>query len=104
MQCYLNQGNYMTSIYRELAPYFRNGRLYIPQRTVAMLANAGLDRQVAQAALSGLDLDRQRDLIATIDRALEDVLETLESDTQEYVVLSSDETRFLLTGKPEAVN
>lgn len=94
----------MTSIYRELAPFFRNGRLYIPQRTIAMLANAGLDRQIAQAALGGLDLDQQRDLIATIDRALENVLATLESDTQEYVVLSSDETRFLLTGRLETVN
>jgi hypothetical protein len=93
----------MSSAYRELAPYFRNGRLYVPQRTLAMLVNAGLDRQIAEVALSGFDLDRQRNEIATVSYALENILATLEADTQEFAVLNSDETRFLLTGKPAAV-
>jgi hypothetical protein len=87
---------------QEYAPYFRNGMLFLPQATVNLLVDAGLDWETGQAALNGLALDDHRTLIAQISRALEEVLGRMEEDTQAFQVLSSGETQFLLTGKPSA--
>jgi ribosomal protein RSM22 (predicted rRNA methylase) len=88
----------MTS--QEFAPYFRNGMLFLPQATVRLLLDVGLDPQIGQAALKGLALDDHKDIITQISRALEEVLGRMEEDTQAFQVLSSGETQFLLTGKP----
>lgn len=93
----------MTDSYKDFAPYFRNGRLYLPQKTIALLTDAGLNTQIASAALNGLDLVDHRDQIAHISQVLESVLATIEENTHEFRALNSTETRFLLTGKPAAV-
>ncbi len=86
--------------YREYAPYFRNGRLYLTEKTVVMLTETGLNKELGRAALEGLALDDHRQQIAQISAAMEQMLEQLEEDTQVFQVLSSNETQFLLTGKP----
>jgi hypothetical protein len=88
------------SQYNEYAPYFRNGLLYLTEKTVTLLTTAGLDKSIGQAALRGLALDDHREQIALISRSLEQVLGQMEEDTQAFQALSSDETQFLLTGKP----
>lgn len=89
--------------YRDYAPYFRNGLLYLPEKTVTMLIDVGLDKAIAQAALQGLALDDHRDQIARISESLEAALAGMEDDTQAYQALSSDEAQFMLTGKPTRV-
>ncbi len=89
----------MTNFSQDFAPFFRNGRLFLPEKTVNLLIDSGLDTQTAQAALNGLDIIEQRELIGRLNRALEMALETLEESTQEFRALNSSETRFLLTGK-----
>jgi hypothetical protein len=86
--------------YRDYAPYFRNGRLYLPEKTVGLLLDVGLNQAIGEAALSGLALDDHRDQIAQISQALEAALAQMEEDTQAYQALSSDEAQFILTGKP----
>jgi hypothetical protein len=86
--------------YKDYAPYFRNGLLYLTEKTVTLLTDAGLDNTIGQAALNGLALDDHRDQIAKISRSLEQALAAMEEDTQGFNILSSDETQFLLTGKP----
>jgi hypothetical protein len=88
---------------RDYAPYFRNGLLYLPEKTVTMLIDVGLDKATAEAALHGLALDDHRELIARINASLEAVLTDIEEDTQAYQALSSDEAQFMLTGKPAGV-
>ncbi len=87
---------------RAFAPYFRNGLLYLPDRTVKLLIEAGLDRDVAQAALRGLALDTERQWIAEINRTLEIMLAEMEEDSQEFRALTTDEAQFILTGRPVA--
>jgi hypothetical protein len=85
--------------YREYAPYFRNGRLYLPEKTVALLIDVGLDKAIGDAALNGLALDDHREQIALISQSLEHALAQMEEDTQAYHALSSGEAQFMLTGK-----
>lgn len=89
----------MTS-YRDYAPYFRNGLLFLPEKTVALLVDVGLDKTVAAAALTGLALDDNREHIAQISKALEQALAQMEEDTQAYYALTSSDAQFMLTGKP----
>jgi hypothetical protein len=89
--------------YREYAPYFRNGRLYLPEKTVALLVDFGLDQGIGEAALHGLALDDHREQIALISQSLEQALAQMEDDTQAYHALSSGEAQFMLTGKPTNV-
>ncbi len=86
----------------DYAPYFRNGLLYLPEATVGLLIEAGLEQELARAALDGLALDDNRDQIARISRVLEAALERMEEDSQPFRALNSDDTRFMLTGKPSA--
>lgn len=89
----------MTESMWDFAPYFRNGLLYLPQRTVDMLVMAGLDATIGQAALHGLALDDHKVEIGQINRALELLLSEMEEDTQAFQTLSSNDTQFMLTGK-----
>lgn len=86
----------------EFAPYFRNGMLFLPARTVDMLVMAGLDATIGRAALHGLALDDHKVEIAQINRVLEYLLSGMEEDTEAFQTLSSDDTYFMLTGKPPA--
>ncbi|MEO8608611.1 MAG: hypothetical protein ABI690_12045 [Chloroflexota bacterium] len=86
--------------YREYAPYFRNGHLYLPEKTIALLVDVGLDKAIGEAALQGLALDDHREQIALISQALEHALAQMEEDTQAYHALTSSEAQFMLTGKP----
>jgi hypothetical protein len=81
------------------APYFRNGMLYLPPSTVEMLIAAGLNHDVARSALNGLALD-DKTRIGEISRAMELMLADMEEDTQAFQTLTSEETQFMLTGKP----
>lgn len=92
----------MQSNSRDYAPYFRNGLLYLPEKTVELLIEAGLERDLAHAALTGLALDDHRDQIGKINHVLEAALAKMEEDSQPFRALSSDDARFLMTGKPSA--
>jgi hypothetical protein len=85
---------------QDYAPFFHDGLLYLPEKTIALLAAAGLDSRTAQAALHGLALDDDRVLIGQISNALEKVLGQVAEHSQAYQALNSRETRFLLTGRP----
>jgi hypothetical protein len=84
----------------EYAPYFREGLLYLPPKTVALLIDAGLCEEAAEAALNGLALDDDRELIGQISNALEKALAELAESSPVYQVLHSQEVEFLLTGRP----
>lgn len=84
----------------DYAPYFRNGLLYLPEKTVDLLIEAGLDKELAQAALKGLALDDHREQIGKINRVLEAALEKMEEDSQPFQALTTDDARFMMTGKP----
>lgn len=88
--------------YNDYAPYFRDGRLFLPEKTVTLLLDAGLDPATAQAAKNGFALDDHRQQIARINAILEGALAQMEEDTQAFRALNSDEARFMLTGKPSA--
>jgi hypothetical protein len=85
--------------YRDYAPYFRNGLLYLPEKTVALLVDVGLDKATGEAALNGLALDDNREQISRISQALEQALGQMEEETGAYQVLASEEAQFMLTGK-----
>lgn len=86
----------------DYAPYFRNGLLYLPEKTVDLLIEAGLEKELAKAALNGLALDDNREQIGKINRVLEAALEKMEEDSQPFQALSTDDARFMMTGKPTA--
>ncbi len=92
----------MRSTASEYAPYFRNGLLFLPEKTVLLLIENGLDKELAQAALNGLALDDNRAQIARINRVLEEALAQMEEDSQPFRALASDESKFMMTGKPPA--
>jgi len=83
------------------APYFHDGRLYLPNRTVELLIQAGLEREVAQAALEGLALDDDHEHIGLISNMLERVMGQIAENSEAFRQLNSSETRFMLTGRRE---
>jgi hypothetical protein len=89
----------MTTDSKEFAPYYRNGLLYLPPKTVVLLVEAGLDKTIGQAALHGLNLNDHRQQIAMISQALEMALAQLEEDSSEFRTLNAPDTQFMLTGK-----
>lgn len=92
----------MPSSSSDYAPYFRNGLLYLPEKTVGLLIEAGLEKELARAALNGLALDDHRDQIGMINRVLEAALEKMEEDSQPFRALTTEDAKFLMTGKPSA--
>ena len=84
----------------DYAPYFTDGKLYIPPKTVELLIQAGLDRNIAQSALDGLALDDDRENIGVISSALENVLEQIAHNTRAFQQLNSTDIHFLFTGRP----
>lgn len=91
----------MTVQFNDYAPYFRNGRLFLPEGTIALLVEAGLDAQIGETARTGLDLGEHRAQIAVISRTLESALERMEEDSREFRALSAGDIQFMLTGKPD---
>jgi hypothetical protein len=84
---------------RDFAPYFMNGLLYVPEKTVEMLISAGLERETGLAALDGLSLD-EKERLAEISHALENLLTRMAHSSEAFQELASDEVSFILTGKP----
>lgn len=83
-------------MYNSYAPYFHNGKLFLPRKTVNLLMRAGLDANLAEQACQGLALDDHYAQIAIISKVLEVVLHRLEIDRSAYEALSSTETLFML--------
>jgi hypothetical protein len=85
---------------QDYAPYFRDGLLFLPPKTVELLVRAGLSADVAQASLNGLTLDDDRPLIGAISDKLVTVLGEIAENSHAYQQLNSQLTYFMLTGKP----
>ncbi len=84
-----------------LAPYFRNGLLYFPARTIQALSEVGLDKKTAHQAELGLSLDDDQSL-EELSCAIDDLLSQIDSTSPFFSALTSDEAYFMLTGKPLA--
>lgn len=85
----------------DYAPFFSDGRLFLPENTLELLISAGLDANIAHAAQNGLALDNDRAMIGQISDLLVRILNHLaETHPEAYEQLSSDTTSFMLTGKP----
>ncbi|MGQ9887967.1 MAG: hypothetical protein ACUVSX_05690 [Aggregatilineales bacterium] len=89
----------MGSEQTRLEPYFRNGLLYLPERTANLLVRAGLDASVGRAAVRGLPLDDAAAL-AALRAAVTTLLAQVEPGDPVHAALASAETRFMLTGLP----
>lgn len=89
----------MSTNIHDYAPFFHNGLLYLPEKTIALLLDAGLDAETAEAARNGLALDDDRALIGEISHTLEQVISQVSEDTQAYKQLNTQEAHFLLTGR-----
>ncbi len=62
----------------ELAPYFKDGALYLPEKAIELLSKSGIDPSVLEAARMGMALDNT-DEIASISKAMEELLSNLSS-------------------------
>ena len=82
-----------------LAPYFRNGLLYFPEKTINALLEVGLDWRVGQRAIHGLSLD-DSDLLAQISFSVDELLSQIDEASPFFHALASDDAYFMLTGKP----
>ena len=61
---------------RELAPYFRDGLLYLPEKAIELLKSVGLSATILEASRNGLALEDGHN-IAEISIAMEQLLERL---------------------------
>lgn len=91
------RGNIMPT---RLEPYFQNGLLYFPQRTIDALVAVGLDWRIGRAAIIGLAPD-DRSALDEIHQAVQIALAALEPGTPLHSALTSDTTWFMLTGLPQ---
>ena len=89
----------MLAEFFSLAPYFRNGLLYFPEKTVRALIEVGLDSQTGYMAQHGLSLDDHRSL-SELSTAIDALLLQIDSTSPFFNALTSDEAYFILTGKP----
>ena len=83
------------------APFFREGLLYLPQKTIELLLDLGLDPKLAKMAQTGLRLDDNRAQIGLISNQLEKALEKLAHQPHIRDQLTSDEARFMLSDMDE---
>lgn len=81
------------------APYFNNGLLYFPERTLQELVAVGLDHQVARRASRGLSLDDNASL-EKLSGAIDTLLAQIDASSPYFEALTSDDAYFMLTGKP----
>jgi len=82
-----------------LAPYFRNGLLFFPEKTIDALMDVGLDSHIGDRAANGLSLDDDESL-SQLNYAIDALLSRVDSSSPFFVALASDEAYFMLTGKP----
>jgi hypothetical protein len=92
----------MTAEMLSLAPYFRNGLLYFPEKTIRALVEVGLDWQTGHRATRGISLDDGESL-AKLTHAIDTLLSQVDYNSPFYNALTSDDAYFMLTGKPLAV-
>ena len=85
--------------FRSLAPYFRNGLLYFPEKTVTALLEVGLDWHVGHRAISGVSLD-EHDCLEQISESIDVLLSHVDVTSPFFDALLSDDAYFMLTGKP----
>ena len=81
----------------DYAPYFREGLLFIPEKTLDLLQKSDLPEEILVIARRGMQLDDDRDTIGIISNRLEYIMEKLEQDTRAYKDLSSESTQFILS-------
>ncbi len=86
----------MYNTIEDYAPFFREGLLFLPPLTVEMLITSGMEQHRAEAALYGLALDDDRELIGQISNTLERVLESLTMGHPAFDQLSTEASRFML--------
>lgn len=79
------------------APFFREGMLYLPAKTIDLLIRDGLDLKKAEDARQGLRLDDDRQLIAEISNQLERILESMSEESTAFQELNTEDTRFMLS-------
>jgi hypothetical protein len=92
----------MTAEMLSLAPYFRNGLLYFPERTIKALIEVGLEWQIGHRATRGISLDDSESLYK-LSHAIDTLLGQVDCDSPFFTALTSDDAYFMLTGKPLAV-
>ena len=86
---------------KDYAPFFREGLLYLPDTTIKLLIESGLEAQVAQLAKRGLRLDDDRSNIGIISNQLEKALAHLSQQSPIHDQLTSQETKFMLSDMDE---
>ena len=89
----------MLAEFFSLAPYFRNGLLYFPEKTVCALVEVGLDSQTGYMAQRGLSLDDYISL-SELSKSIDALLLQIDSSSPFFKALTSDDAYFMLTGKP----
>ena len=92
----------MLAEFHSLAPYFRNGLLYFPAKTVCALIEVGLDSQTGYMAQHGLSLD-DRHSLNELSKAIDALLMQINSTSPFFEALTSEDAYFMLTGKPISV-
>jgi len=82
----------MTSQYM---PFFREGRLCLPQATCELLKESGLDGELIHRASQGLQLDDDRQLINIIHQHLQDITNAVDPEIRN--ILASPDVEYMLT-------
>lgn len=83
---------------QQLKPYFYDGRVVFPEKTIKALVEVGLDRHTGLAAARGLSLDDRTSLDA-IAKAIRALLRQVSPEHPLYSALENPDTWFMLTGK-----
>lgn len=89
----------MTVTSQMYQPYYRDGKLYLPERTVRVLMEAGLAHHTGAAAQVGIDLDA-REHIDAIRSVVEKIVEQLDETSVIRSALTDPETQFMLNSRP----
>lgn len=92
----------MTAEMLSLAPYFRNGLLYFPEKTIKALVEVGLEWQLGHRATRGISLD-DVDSLSKLTQAIDVLLGQVDHNSPFFTALTSDDAYFMLTGKPLAL-
>jgi hypothetical protein len=96
-----NKDCHKPMLLKDYAPFFREGQLFLPDTTIQLLIESGLDSEIAQSATDGLRLDDDRRNIGLISNHLEKALAYLTHQSHIHDQLSSHETKFMLSDMDE---
>lgn len=77
------------------APYYRQGLLCFPDKTLNLLVESGLDAELAKLAHHGLHLDVDHDFIIAINHHMATVLPSLDREIQ--AELASHDVEFMMS-------